>query len=211
MPLRKQRKNESDADYAVRLEKAKEAARRNALNYYRAHREAILVKKREYDRGNKEAKKRSDRRYYEANREARKEYDRKRRAANKEAKQEYNRRYYAANREARKEYQRNYNTAKILDHAKGKPLTADLRRAHRPQLLTKLVIKVAEDFCRNHGFPLERKWDSDVLKHAAKTIRDSPELDGTVNPWYGTDYLHPAAIGKRGWAGKIKKRWRDME
>ena len=186
MSLPKQKKDESDTDYAARLAAARESARK----------------------------------YREANKEVRREYTRKWKQANKEATTEYNRKWQEANkekqlkyREARKEmkreYDRKYNEAKTLASAKGRPLRADFRRARRPRLLTELLLKVAEDFCRNYGFPLDNKWDSDVLKHAAQTIRNSPELDGAANPWYGTDYLCPGVVNAKGWSTRVRRNWRN--
>ena len=163
MALPKQRKDESDADYAVRAERAKEARREQ------------------------------NRKYYEAN---------------KEAVNERIRRYREANREAIRERKAKHYEAKVLANAKGKPLQSNLKRAKRPKMLSRLVIKIAEDFCRNYGFPLERKWDTDVLKHASNTIRNSPELDGAANPWYGTDWLHPAVVTSV-WTKDFRQSWRD--
>ena len=193
MALPKQRKDESDADYAARLEKGKEQKR----EYYQANKEAILAQKREYHQANKEAKKEYDRKYREANREAIRERDRKWREANREAQKDYKRKY-----------QRKYREAKSLASAKGKPLRANFARASRPKMLTELLIKVAEDFCRNYGFPLERKLDTDILKHAAETIRNSPELYGAANPWYGTDYLSPGIVNSK-WARNFRYHWRN--
>ena len=190
MTLPKQKKNESDADYAARLEAVRAVRRR----YYQANREAILEHKREYRKANKELFK---------------EIARKRYQANREAMLEQNREYREANKEAIKEKNLKKREAKALATAKGRPLRSDFQRAQRPQVLTKLIIKVAEDFCRNYGFPLESRFDTDILRHAAETVRDSPELDGAANPWYGTDYLSPALIGHNNWASKLRLVWRN--
>jgi len=205
MTLPKQKKNESDADYAVRLERAKERKRK----YYRDNREAQQKHSREYYHANKEARREYSRKYHEANKEVKRERNRRYHEANREAIRERKVKHYEANREAETERSRKYREAKMLASAKGKPLRPDFRRAQRPKLLTKLILKVAEDFCRNYGFSLECKWDTDVLRHAAKTIRNSPELDGAANPWYGTDYLCPAVVDSRAWASHIRRCWRN--
>lgn len=128
--------------------------------------------------------------------------------ASREAWKERQRKYYEANKEAVKEKNRKYREAKTLVDAKGKPLRSDFTRPQRPMLLTKMIIKVAEDFCRNYGFPLECKWDNDVLVHAAQAIRNSPELNGAANPWYGTDFLCPGLVDNR-WAKSVRRSWRD--
>ena len=189
MTLPKQKKNESDADYAARLKAARE-------------------RQREYRQANREARREYERKYREANREHRRKYDRKWREVNKEAFREKARKWREANKEVVKGYKRKYREAKSLASAKGKPLRSNLLRASRPKMLTELLIKVAEDFCRNHGLPLECKLDTDVLKHAAKTIRNSPELDGAANPWYGTDYLSPGVVNT-GWAKSLRRTWRN--
>ena len=212
MALPKQRKGESDTDYAVRLEASKKRNKEYKRKYYQANREAILERGREQQRrwreANREALLESKRKYREANREILREKAREYHYANRETALERGRERYYANREAILERRRKENEAKVLAEAKGKQLKADLTRPQRPRLLTELILKVAEDFCRNHGFPLECKWDTDVLKHAAQTIRNSPELYDAANPWYGTDFLCPGLVDST-WAKGIRKTWRN--
>lgn len=169
MPLPKQRANESDSDFAVRLEKSRQAAR-------------------EYRETNKEALKEKRRRYYEANREAIGERRRRYYEANKEA-----------NKEARRKRDRRCREAKILAQAKGKPLQNNFHRAQRPRMLSRLIRQEAKNFCLEWGFEMERSVDNDVLRQAARNIRDSAELSGEPNPWYGTDFLHESVITQESW------------
>lgn len=71
-------------------------------------------------------------------------------------------------------------------------------------MLTRLILQEAERFCLEYGFSLECKLDSDMLRHAAETIRNSPELGGAPNPWYGTDYLNKSLITSSSWASRIR-------
>lgn len=180
MTLPKQKANESDADYAVRLEAAREARR----EYNRKYREVY---------NGKEATKEHQRQYYEAN---------------KEAYQERSRKWRKANPEACREQVRRYKRRKTLAHAKGKPLRSDLQRAQRPVMLTRLILQEAEKFCLKWGFEVERKLDTDVIRQAARTIRDSVDLNGEPNPWYCTDYLHESLISGYRWAGQIRQSYR---
>ena len=172
MTLPKQKKDESDADYAARLEKIKES-------------------RKEYLR-----------KWREANRD----YWRKWQETHKEHRREYRRKYREGNREALTEKDRRRREVKAFASAKGKPLQANFARAKRPKILSNLILKVAEDFCRNHGFPLESKWDPDILRHAAEKIRNSPELYDAANPWYGTDYLSSGVVSDRYWAHNFRRR-----
>ena len=194
MAMPKQREGESDTDFAARLDHARKVKRESA---------------RKWREANRESTRKSARKWREAHKEAAKESQRRWREANKEAARESARRWREANKEATVEYRRKRTEARVLASAKGKPLTSNFTRARRPKMLTKLIIKVAEDFCRNYGFPLECKLDADVLKHAAETIRNSPELDGAANPWYGTDYLCPGVLGETCWAKNFRRTWRD--
>lgn len=160
MALPKQRENESDSDFAVRLEKRKEADR---------------------------------------------EYHRKWREANREAVREKNRKYREANREAVRGHDRRYRENKILAQAKGKPLQSNFSRGQRPRMLTRLIHQEAKNFCLEWGFEVERSLDNDVLRQAARNIRDSAELNGEPNPWYGTDFLHESAIADRCWPGVFRR------
>ena len=210
MALLKQRKDESDADYAARLEEAKRRKRERDRERYQANSEAVKERVRNYYRANKEAVRKQKREYSQKNREAINKRECERYHANKEAINEKRRNHYRANIEAVRKRDRERREARTLASAKGKPLTADFRRAHRPKMLSLLIVKVAEDFCRNYGFPLECKWDTDVLVHAAQTIRNSPELYDAANPWYGTDFLCPALLGAH-WARNFRRAWRDKE
>lgn len=70
MTLPKQKKDESDADYAIRLEKAREAIResdrKSNRKYREANREAVLERKRKYREANREAIRERFRKYREA-------------------------------------------------------------------------------------------------------------------------------------------------
>ena len=179
MTLPKQRKDEPDADYAVRLEEAKKRNSERDRKKYEANREAFLARAKEYRKTRKEVVKETQRRYREKHREDIKRRDRER-------------------------YE-----AKVLADAKGRPLKNNYRRRPRPAILSRLIIKVAEDFCRNYGFSLERKLDADILRHAAETVLNSPELYGAANPWYGTDFLCPALVKGPDWPYDFKKKWRN--
>ncbi len=195
MTLRKQRPQENDKDFALRLEKAREAANE------------------------------SNRKYREANKEAVKESSRKYREANKEAERERNRKWREANKEAVRGRKRKYHEAETLKHAKGKRLRSNYSRAQRPVILTRLIITEAKRFCAEWGFTEEQAFDSDVLITAARSVRDNPfyptvvppeefelyirenEITKPTNPWYNTDYLHESAITSVGWGYKLRKRW----
>ena len=175
----------------------------------------------------KEAGKERDRKYREANKEAVKERKRKWREANKEALKEYYRRYREANKEAVKEHDRKWREAETLKHAKGKPLNSDYSRAQRPVILTRLIISEAKRFCSEWGFTEEQAFDSDVLRTAARSIRDNPfyptvvppeefelyvrenEITKPTNPWYNTDYLHESAITPVDWGYSLRVRWKS--
>jgi len=198
MVLPKQKADESDSDFAVRLEKSKEAKREAARQYYQANREYFLERRK---------------RHYEANREALLEYGRK----NRERRTENQRRWRKNNPERARELRRkchhkNYrkwSDAKTLAHAKGKPLRSNFTRAQRPQMLTRLLLQEAENFCLEWGFKVEQKFDTDVLLQAARTIRDSVDLNGEPNPWYCTDYLHESTITGNNWSYTIRRTWRN--
>lgn len=158
---------------------------------YQARLEDAKRRKREYLR-----------QYREANKEAIGEYYRQWYEAHKEAMSEYQRQYREANKEARREWR----NAKILAHAKGKPLKSNLIRAQRPRLLTKLLLEMAEVVVKDWGFG--DKWDTHVLREAAARIRNSRYLAGKENPWYCTDYLHESLVGTNDWATRLRKRHR---
>ena len=189
MALRKQRKDESDADFAVRLEAAKEAAREAGRKYREANKEA----ERKRERGlPKQRKNESDadfavrlktakknrqerqRKWREANREAANERHREWYKANREAELERARKYREANREAVNERKRKWREANTLTHAKGRPLRRDFSKTQRPKMLTKLILQEAEWVCEYWGISQDQKWDTPVLRQAAVHIRDFP-------------------------------------
>ena len=200
MTLPKQRANESDADYAVRLEKSKKANKEATRKWSKANREARKERNRKYYEANREARKEYCRKWREANREARKEYYRKWREANRE----YDRKRREANREVKREYDRKRSEAKILAQAKGKPLQSNFNRAKRPLMLSRLIYQEAKNFCLEWGFEMERSLDHDVLRQAARNIRDSAELNGEPNPWYCTDFLHESVVTSRNWPSSLR-------
>lgn len=141
--------------------------------------------------------------------EKNREYNRKYREANHEKELERIRKWKEANREEVREYNRKYHEANVLKHAKGKPLRSDYLKAARPHILTRLLLKVAKDFCLEWNFPVEQMFDEVVLRSAARTVRESPFLNGERNPWYGTDYLHESTVTSRVWAYKLARSWRN--
>jgi len=92
-------------------------------------------------------------------------------------------------------------------------------------MLTLLLLQEAENFCLEWGFEVERKFDTDVLRQAARAIRENPfypvvvpqeemiayynEHGGITNPWYCTDYLHESTITHKCWASTIRGTWRN--
>lgn len=200
----KQRNTETDEDFAQRLRKSKEARREQSRKYYEANKEAAKKRSRRYHEANREAENERKRRYYEANKEAAKERSRK---------------YREANREAINAHVRNYRKARILKDAKGKPLSPNFRRALRPSMLTELILQEAENFCLRWGLAVEQKTDTDVLRRAARNIRENPFFPvvvqeeeviayynehGITNPWYNTDYLHESRILGRSWSSNLR-------
>jgi len=225
MSLPKQKANESDADYATRLEAAKEARRERNRKYRQANKEAARERNRKYYEANKEAAKERNRKYRQANKEAIRERHRKYRQANKEAARERHRKYYEANREVEKERKLKRYKAKVLANAKGKPLKNDFSKAARPKMLTELLLQEAENFCLEYGFDVEQKFDNDVLRQAARAIRTNPfypvvvpeeeviayynEHGGITNPWYCTDYLHESTITSKNWGSNLRRVWQN--
>jgi hypothetical protein len=65
----KQKPGESDASFAARTEKAKEADRARQRKHYAAHKEAQRERCRKYYQDNKKAIKTRQREYYETNKE----------------------------------------------------------------------------------------------------------------------------------------------
>lgn len=149
------------------------------------------------------------RKWQEANRERARELCRKWQEANREKARESCREWREANPERARESGRRCREANTLKHAKGKPLKSDYRKAARPVILTKLLLQTAKDFCLEWDFPVEQMFDEDVLRSAARTVRESPFLNGERNPWYGTDYLHESTVTSRGWAYSLAKAWRN--
>jgi hypothetical protein len=186
MALPKQRANESDSDFAVRLEKSKEARRKSQRKYREANREAVRKRNRKYNRKYREANgealrernRESQRKYREANGEALREYYRNYREANKEAIRESQRKYREANREAvrkrNREIDRKRREVKALANAKGGPLRSSFLKAQRPKMLTMLILQEAEWVCEFWGISQDRKWENEVLQQAASHVRDFP-------------------------------------
>lgn len=131
-------------------------------------------------------RKESDRKYRETHRAQRRQYDR-----NRQQLPEVKAR---RNETARLRYER-----KVLASSKGKPLRSNLTKPARPAMLTRLILQEAERFCLEYGFSLEC-----MLREAARTIRDSVELNGAVNPWYCTDYLHDSRTTESWWSSGIR-------
>ena len=160
-------------------------------------------------------RKEADRKYRESHRSQRRAYDRKR--------QQLPQVKARRNETARQRYE-----AKVLAHAKGKPLRSDkygfIGRAPRPKMLTELLLQEAENFCLEYDLKMEQKFDSGVLRLAARTIRDNPfypvvvsgeeetiayyNEHGITNPWYCTDYLNESLIKSHPWARNIRRRCR---
>lgn len=187
MSLPKQRKNESDADFAVRLEAAREATRERRRKYRKANKEAISERNRKYYEANKEAvRKRIE------------ECTRKRR----EAKTLANAKGKPLRSDFSKAQRPKMLTKLILQEAEW---VCEYWGVSQDQKWDTPVLRQAAAHIRDFPFyPLRHFEPGESIAYA-----EANGLMHPTNPWYGTDYLHDSTINDGNWASKIRSNWRN--